>query len=192
MSLILVLVLVLVVLIIIDLFRKSLRMKQKEALKNIEDKSKEELTSELKENSETNLQLQYEYPLLKDGYLLVYFEGIEPIDVKNLNMFLKYYGIKFTDEKIFQKVNYDDVIFSILPDDDKQQFESQDQGEVGTVIAVMNFKKLAALEYDVKTCYDLLMDVLEALNNSFQGTLMNENRIRLTKKDKQNYLDMVI
>lgn len=48
------------------------------------------------------------------------------------------------------------------------------------------------MQYDVKTCYELMMDVLEAMNKSFHGTIMNENRIRLTKRDKQNYLDAIL
>ena len=56
----------------------------------------------------------------------------------------------------------------------------------------MNFKKLASLEYDVKTCYEVMMDILEAINKNFHGTLMNEHKIRITKRDKQNYLEAII
>lgn len=48
------------------------------------------------------------------------------------------------------------------------------------------------MDYDVKTCYELMVDVLEALAKSFYGTLMNEHKIRLTKKDKQNYLAVIL
>jgi len=56
----------------------------------------------------------------------------------------------------------------------------------------MNYKKLISMEYDVKTCYELMMDVLEALSRSFHGTLMNEHKIRLTIKDKQSYLEAIL
>jgi hypothetical protein len=192
MSDILILILVLVVLIVIDLFRKSTRMKQKEALKEIEENSSEHLTNQAK-NSHAHIQeFQDEYPLLRKGYLLFYFEGIEPVDIKSLGMFFKYYGIKYTDDKVFQKINYNDVIFSVLPDNESQVFESSKEGGVSGIVAVMNFKKLANLEYDVKTCYEIMMDILEALNKNFHGTLMNEHKIRITKRDKQNYLEAII
>jgi len=193
MSLILILILILVVLVVIDLFRKSIRMKQKVALNEMESSSSDQLVSQAKSSGTTHIQeFQNEYPLLKDGYLLFYFEGIEPLDIKNIAMFLKYYGVKYTDDKVFQKRNYNDVIFSVLPDNESQVFESSKEGEVTGLIAVMNFKKLASLEYDVKTCYEVMMDVLEALNKSFHGTLMNEHKIRITKRDKQNYLEAII
>ena len=192
MSLILILILILVVLIVIDLFRKSIRMKQKEALKEIECSSSEDLVSQAKNNHVHVQEFHDEYPLLRDGYLLFYFEGIEPLELKSLSMFLKYYGVKYTDDKVFQKINYNDVVFSVLPDNESQVFESSKEGEVSGIIAVMNFKKLVALEYDVKTCYEVMMDILEALNKSFHGTLMNEHKIRITKRDKQNYLEAIV
>lgn len=64
------------------------------------------------------------------------------IDVNNLSMFLKYYGIKYTDEQVFQKVNYDDVIFTVLPDNEAQVFESQKEGSIKSLVVVMNFKNL--------------------------------------------------
>lgn len=192
MSLILILVLILVVLIVIDLLRKSIRVKQKEALKEIESGFSEDLVNQVKNNLVHVQEFQDEYPLLRDGYLLFYFEGIEPIDIKGLSMFLKYYGIKYTNDKVFQKINYKDVIFSVLPDNGSQVFESSKKGDVTGIVVVMNFKKLAALEYDVKTCYELMMDILEALNKNFHGTLMNEHRIRITKRDKQKYLEAII
>ena len=192
MSYILILTLILVVLIVIDLFRKSIRVKQKETLKEIEGNSSEQLTNQAKNNPAHIQEFQDEYPLLRDGYLLFYFEGIEPIDIKSLGMFLKYYGVKYTDDDVFQKINYTNVIFSVLPDNESQVFESSKNGEVSGVIAVMNFKKLANLEYDVKTCYEVMMDILEALSKNFHGTLMNEHKIRITKRDKQNYLEAII
>ena len=106
MTIILALVLILVVLIIIDLYRKSLRIKQKEVLKEIEQKGSEELINQVKASTgDAHIEdVQREYPLLRDGFLLFYFEAIEPIEVKNLATFLKYYGIKYTDENIFQKL----------------------------------------------------------------------------------------
>ncbi|AIT09959.1 membrane protein [Candidatus Francisella endociliophora] len=194
MTLILALVLVLVVLIIIDLYRKSLRLKQKEVLREIEQKGSEELLGQVRNSSEyAHIEdVQREYPLLRDGFLLFYFEAIEAIEVKDLATFLKYYGVKYTDEKIFQKINYKDVIFTVLADNESQEFISSKEGKVDGLIAVMNYKKLTTMEYDVKTCYELMMDVLEALSKSFHGTLMNEHRIRLTKKDKQNYLEAIL
>ena len=192
MSLILILILVLVVLIIIDLFRKSIRMKQKEVLKEIEGNSSEILINQAKNDPANIQEFQEEYPLLRDGYLLFYFEGIEPINVKSLSMFLKYYDIKYTDDKVFQKISYDDVIFSVLPDNESQVFESSKEGEVSRIVVVMNFKKLARLEYGVKTCYEAMMDILEALNKNFHGTLMNEHKVRVTKRDTQNYLEAII
>ncbi|MGQ4003030.1 cell division protein ZipA C-terminal FtsZ-binding domain-containing protein [Francisellaceae bacterium CB300] len=192
MSYILILTLILVVLIVIDLFRKSIRVKQKEALKEIENKSSELLTNQVKHDPAHIKEFEDEYPLLRDGYLLFYFEGIEAIDIKSLGMFLKYYGVKYTDDKVFQKINYNDVIFSVLPDNESQVFESSKDGKVSGIVVVMNFKKLASLEYDVKTCYEVMMDILEALNKNFHGTLMNEHKIRITKRDKQNYLEAII
>ncbi|AXA34411.1 cell division protein ZipA C-terminal FtsZ-binding domain-containing protein [Francisella adeliensis] len=192
MSTILILVIILVVLVIIDLCRKAIRIKQKEALKRSENESTEKLIKQTKSSLSNIEEVKDEYPLLKDGYLLFYFEGIDMIDVNNLSMFLKYYGIKYTDEQVFQKVNYDDVIFTVLPDNKAQVFESQKEGSIKSLVVVMNFKKLADMQYDVKTCYELMMDVLEAMNKSFHGTIMNENRIRLTKRDKQNYLDAIL
>lgn len=194
MTLILTLVLLLVVLIIVDLYRKSLRIKQKDTLKNIEQGSEEELVNQAKNSSKyAHIEdVQQEYPLLRDGFLLFYFEGIGKIQVKGLATFLKYYGVRFTDENVFQKLNYKDVIFSILPDNQSQEFSSSKDGAVDGIIAVMNYRKLAGMGYDVKTCYELMMDILEALDKSFHGTLMNEHKIRLTKKDKQNYLEAVI
>lgn len=105
---------------------------------------------------------------------------------------MKYYGIKFTDENVFQKINYKDVIFSILPDSEEQEFSAANEGEIRGIIAVMNYRKLADIGYDVKTCYELMLDILEALAKSFNGTLMNEHKVRLTKKDKQNYLAAIL
>ncbi|AVC43755.1 hypothetical protein B4919_02645 [Francisella tularensis subsp. novicida] len=195
MTLILALVLVLVVLIIIDLYRKSLRLKQVEILRNIEQNNAQELITQAKSFPEyaANIEnVQQEYPLLRDGFLLLYFEAIEPIQVKDLATFLKYYGIKYTDDKAFQKVNYKDVIFSILPDNQEQEFSSATDGSVIGIIAVMNYRKLASMDYDVKTCYELMLDILEALAKAFHGTLMNEHKVRLTKKDKQNYLAAIL
>lgn len=192
MSTILILVIILVVLVIIDLCRKAIRIKQKEALNRSENESTEKLIKQTKSSLSNIEEVKDEYPLLKDGYLLFYFEGIDMIDVNNLSMFLKYYGIKYTDEQVFQKVNYDDVIFTVLPDNEAQVFESQKEGSIKSLVVVMNFKKLADMQYDVKTCYELMMDVLEAMNKSFHGTIMNENRIRLTKRDKQNYLGAIL
>ena len=192
MSSILILILVFVILIVIDLYRKSIRIKQKDVLKVIEEKSSEHLINKAKNDSIHIQEFQDEYPLLRDGYLLFYFGGIEPIDVQNLNMFLKFYDIKYRDDNVFQKTNCDDVIFSILPDNERQVFESSKEGEVCGIIVVMNFKKLASIKYDVKTCYEVMMDMLEALNKNFHGTLMNENKIRKTKRDKQNYLEAII
>lgn len=191
MSLILILILVLVVLIVIDLYRKSIREKQKIALKEIEGNSSEQLVNQPKNSLSTVQEFQDEYPLLKEGYILFYFEGIEAISVKNLNKFLNYYGVKYNDQKVFQKLNYKDVIFSILPNNESQVFESPKEGEVSGIVAVMNFKKLISLEYDVKTCYEVMVDMLESLNKSFHGTLMNEHKIRITKRDKQNYLEAI-
>lgn len=192
MSNILILVLILVVLVVIDLCRKAVRIKQKQILRQIENQSTEELVGQAKSNPGHIEEVQEEYPLLKEGYLLFYFEGFDPIDVKDLSAFLKYYGIKYTNEKVFQKINYEDVIFTVLPDNETQVFESQKEGSVNVLIAVMNFKKLANQQYDVKTCYELMMDILEAMSKSFHGIVMNENRIRLTKRDKQNYLDVLV
>jgi c-di-AMP phosphodiesterase-like protein len=188
----LILILVLVVLVVIDLCRKNIRIKQKNALETIEKKSSEQLTNQVKNNPGHIHEFEDEYPLLRSGYLLFYFEGIEALDVKNLEIFLKYYGIKYTDDNVFQKINYSDVIFSILPDNDKQIFEFSNVGQVSGIVAVMNFKKLVSMEYDVKACYELMMDILETLSKSFHGTLMNEHKIRITKKDKQNYLEAII
>ncbi|MED7819421.1 MULTISPECIES: cell division protein ZipA C-terminal FtsZ-binding domain-containing protein [unclassified Francisella] len=194
MTLILVLVLVLVVLVIIDLYRKSLRLKQKDILEGSQQRDGEQLLEQAKSSSENAYieSVQSEYPLLRDGFLLFYFEGIEKIQVKDLATFLKYYGVKYTDEKVFQKLNYDDVIFSILPDNQDQIFVDSKEGYVQGIIAVMNYRKLASMEYDVKTCYELMMDILEAMGKSFHGTLMNEHKIRLTNKDKQNYLEAIL
>lgn len=194
MTLILVLVLILVVLIIIDLYRKSLRIKQKEILEGTQQKDSEQLLEQAKNSSGYAYveDVQREYPLLREGFLLFYFEGIEKIDVKDLATFLKYYGVKYTDEKVFQKLNYNDVIFSVLPDNEEQVFADAKEGQVDGIIAVMNYRKLAGMEYDVKTCYELMMDILEAMGKSFHGTLMNEHKIRLTNKDKQNYLEAIL
>lgn len=194
MTLILILVLVLVVLVIIDLYRKSLRLKQKDILEGSQQRDGEQLLEQAKSSSENAYieSVQSEYPLLRDGFLLFYFEGIEKIQVKDLAIFLKYYGVKYTDEKVFQKLNYDDVIFSILPDNQDQIFVDSKEGYVQGIIAVMNYRKLASMEYDVKTCYELMMDILEAMGKSFHGTLMNEHKIRLTNKDKQNYLEAIL
>ncbi|AJC49539.1 hypothetical protein IB642_00255 [Allofrancisella guangzhouensis] len=193
MSLILVLVLILVVLIIVDFFRKSLRLKQKMTLENIEKKSSELLANQLKNNfSDDIVEIQLEYPLLREGYLLLYFESIEPIEIKKLATQLKYCDLRYTGDKVFQKIDHGDVIFSILPDDEKQEFESVNEGSVNGIIAVMNFKKLSALGYDIKTCYELMMDILETLNKTYNGTLMNEHRVRLTKKDRQSFLEVII
>ncbi|AEI35725.1 MULTISPECIES: cell division protein ZipA C-terminal FtsZ-binding domain-containing protein [Francisella] len=194
MTLILALVLILVVLIIIDLFRKSLRVRQKDILANIEHANSQELISQAK-SSPSNARVedvQREYPLLRDGFLLIYFEGTQSIQVKDLATFLKYYGIKFTEEKVFQKINYKDVIFSVLPDNEGQEFLASNEGEVNGIVAVMNYRKLANIGYDVKTCYELMLDILEALGKSFNGTLMNEHKVRLTKKDKQSYLAAIL
>ena len=194
MTLILVLVLILVVLIIIDLYRKSLRLKQKEILEGTQQKDSEQLLEQAKNSSGYAYveDVQREYPLLREGFLLFYFEGIEKIDVKDLATLLKYYGVKYTDEKVFQKLNYNDVIFSVLPDNEEQVFADAKEGQVDGIIAVMNYRKLAGMEYDVKTCFELMMDILEAMGKSFHGTLMNEHRIRLTNKDKQNYLEAIL
>ncbi|MFV9972761.1 MAG: cell division protein ZipA C-terminal FtsZ-binding domain-containing protein [Francisella endosymbiont of Hyalomma asiaticum] len=195
MTIILALVLVLVILIIIDLYRKSLRLKQLEILRNIEQSNTQELITQAKSYSEhaANVEnFQHEYPLLRDGFLLLYFEAIEPIQIKDLTEFLKYYGVKYTDDKVFQKVNYKDVIFSILPNNQEQEFFSAKDGSITGIIAVMNCRKLASIDYDVKTCYKLMLDVLEDLAKSFHGTLMNEHKVRLTKKDKQNYLAAIL
>lgn len=194
MTLILVLVLILVVLIIIDLYRKSLRIKQKEILEGTQQKDSEQLLEQAKNSSGYAYveNVQREYPLLREGFLLFYFEGIEKIDVKDLATFLKYYGVKYTDEKVFQKLNYNDVIFSVLPDNEEQVFADAKEGQVEGIIAVMNYRKLAGMEYDIKTCYELMMDILEAMGKSFHGTLMNEHKIRLINKDKQNYLEAIL
>ncbi|QIW09595.1 cell division protein ZipA C-terminal FtsZ-binding domain-containing protein [Francisella sp. LA112445] len=194
MTLMLVLVLILVILIIIDLYRKSLRIKQKDILESIQQRDREQLLEQVKSSSEYAYveNVQREYPLLRDGFLLFYFEGIEKIQVKDLATFLKYYGVKYTDEKVFQKLNYNDVIFTVLPDNEDQVFVDAKEGKVDGIIAVMNYRKLASMEYDVKTCYELMMDILEAMSKSFHGTLMNEHRIRLTNKDKQNYLEAIL
>ena len=190
-----ILTLVLVILIIIDLYRKSLRLKQVEILRNIEQSNTQELITQAKSFSEhaANVKnVQREYPLLRDGFLLLYFEAIKPIQIKDLAAFLKYYGVKYTDNKVFQKVNYKDVIFSILPDNQEQEFFSATDGNITGIIAVMNCRKLASIDYDVKTCYELMLDILEDLAKSFHGTLMNEHKVRLTKKDKQNYLAAIL
>ena len=194
MTLILALVLILVVLIIIDLYRKSLRLKQRDILEDTQQKDSEKLLEQVKNSSGHAYieDVQREYPLLREGFLLFYFEGIEKLGVKDLATFLKYYGVKYTDEKVFQKLNYSDVIFSILPDNEDQVFADSKEGYVSGIIAVMNYRKLASMEYDVKTCYELMMDILEAMSKSFHGTLMNEHRIRLTNKDKQNYLEAIL
>lgn len=195
MTIILALVLVLVILIIIDLYRKSLRLKQLEILRNIEQSNTQELITQAKSYSEhaANVEnVQREYPILRNGFLLLYFEAIEPIQIKDLAEFLKYYGVKYTDDKVFQKVNYKDVIFSISPDNQEQEFFSAKDGSITGIIAVMNCRKLASIDYDVKTCYELMPDVLEDLAKSFHGTLMNEHKVRLTKKDKQNYLAAIL
>ncbi|WP_150466628.1 cell division protein ZipA C-terminal FtsZ-binding domain-containing protein [Francisella sp. SYW-9] len=194
MTLMLVLVLILVVLIIVDLYRKSLRIKQKDILEGTQQRDSEQLLEKARSSSEYAYieNVQREYPLLRDGFLLFYFEGIEKIEVKDLATFLKYYGVKYTDEKVFQKLNYNDVIFTVLPDNEEQVFADTKTGRVDGIIAVMNYRKLASMEYDVKTCYELMMDILEAMGKSFHGTLMNEHRIRLTNKDKQNYLEAIL
>lgn len=194
MTLILALVLILVALIIIDLYRKSLRLKQRDILEDTQQKDSEQLLEQVKSSSGHAYieDVQREYPLLREGFLLFYFEGIEKIDVKDLATFLKYYGVKYTDEKVFQKLNYNDVIFSVLPDNEEQVFVDSKEGHVSGIIAVMNYRKLAGMEYDVKTCYKLMMDILEAMSKSFHGTLMNEHKIRLTNKDKQNYLEAIL
>ncbi|MDE5033692.1 hypothetical protein NAI60_09430, partial [Francisella tularensis subsp. holarctica] len=66
-----------------------------------------------------------------------------------------------------------DVIFSILPDNQEQEFSSATDWSVTGIIAVMNYRKLASMDYDDKTCYELMLDILEALAKAFHGTLMN-------------------
>lgn len=192
MSLILALVLIVVILIVIDIFRKSIRSKQKFILAGIEEKSNEALVALANNDLSLVQDVFNEYPLLKDGYLVLYYETASTINIKDLSSLLKRYNIKFTDENVFQKINYNDVIFSILADNEKQAFESQNEGSVSKIVAVMNFKKLATFDYDIKACYESIMDVLDDVSKSYGGTIMNENRIRLTNKDKQNYLESII
>ncbi|MDE5024739.1 hypothetical protein NAI69_09315, partial [Francisella tularensis subsp. holarctica] len=77
----------------------------------------------------------------------------------------------------FQKVNCKEVIFSILPDNQEHEFSSATDGSVTGSIAVMNYRKLASMDYDGKTCYELMLDIREALANAFLGTLMNEHKV---------------
>ncbi len=192
MSIILILILILVVLVVIDIIRKSLRNKQKDILTTSENKNSEQLVAQTNNNTGPAQDIAKSYPLLKDGYLVLYFEFVENMSIKDLSMYLKYYGIRYTDANVFQKINYDDVIFSILPDNETRTFAGRNEGSVKKIVAVMNFKKLSSQEYDTKTCYELIMDVLDGLSKQSSGTLMNEHGIRLTNKDKQNYLESII
>jgi hypothetical protein len=175
-----------------DIIRKGIRNKQKEILTASENKNSEQLVAQINDSTAPAQDIANAYPLLKDGYLVLYFESTETMSIKDLSMYLKYYGIRYTDDNVFQKINHGDVIFSILPDNETRTFQGRNEGSVKKIVTVMNFKKLSSQDYDTKICYELIMDVLEGLSKQSSGILMNEHGLRLTNKDKQNYLESII
>ena len=194
MTLVLTIFLILIFLILIDLYRRNIRIRQKKVIDDIQKKESEKLLNQVIDVTDlSNVDnCQHEYPILREGFLLFYFETKKTISVKDLSRFLKLYGARYTDERVFQKFNNRDVIFSILPDSDAKIFNKHDEGRVKGIIAVMNYKKLSYMNYDIKNCYEMMMDILEDMSNNFGGTLMNEHKIRLTNKDKKKYLEAII
>ncbi|APC96704.1 hypothetical protein [Francisella frigiditurris] len=191
MFLILSLSLLLVVLIVIDFYRKGLRQKQLNKLEAINSQliNLSIETGNIDSDTAEIVEHKNEYEYLKQGFSLFYFESFQEMDLKDLNSFFKGYGIKFA-EGIFQKVSYKDVIYSILPDNESQTFEGITK--VKSIIVVMNYRKVASEGYDVKVCYESMIDMLDSLVKAFSGVLMSENKVRLTNRDKQKYLEAVV
>lgn len=191
MFLILSLSLLLVVLIVIDFYRKGLRQKQLNKLEAINSQliNLSIETGNIDSDATEIIEHKNEYEYLKQGFALFYFESFQEIDLKDLNLFFKGYGIKFV-EGIFQKVSYKDVIYSILPDNESQTFEGVNK--VKSIIIVMNYRKVASEGYDIKVCYESMIDMLDSLVKAFSGVLMSENKVRLTNRDRQKYLEAVV
>ncbi|MFC4893165.1 hypothetical protein ACFPDQ_08905 [Pseudofrancisella aestuarii] len=191
MFLILSLSLLLVVLIVIDFYRKGLRQKQLNKLEAINSQliNLSIETGNVDSDVAEIVEHKNEYEYLKQGFSLFYFESFQEMDLKDFNSFFKGYGIKLV-EGIFQKVSYKDVIYSVLPDNESQTFEGITK--VKSIIIVMNYRKVASEGYDVKVCYESMVDMLDSFVKTFPGVLMSENKIRLTNRDRQKYLESVV
>ena len=208
-SLIFALVIILISLLFIDIIRKAKRQKQKEFLEEIEKKhksfdfteskfsetSKEEISFEEKESDITKKNIvedvtSKQYPNLEEGFALFYFETNSKYSIKELNAFLNEYNLRRSNG-IFQFLNYRDVIYTIIPDNEEQSFDNLNNEINLPLIIVMNFKKVKSLGYNPKECYENMLIMLENMTEKFNGTIMNENNLRLTKIDKEKYLEKI-
>jgi hypothetical protein len=191
MFLIIVLVVLIVPLLFIDFYRKGLRQKEKLFLSNMESDDSDELVYKEKPINTFNEESDSKYESLKDGYILMYFESESNISIKDLNTFFSKRGVRMV-RGIYQKTIDRNVIFSVLADNDEQLFDSPVVGSEKKLIIVMNYKKVSSLGYNVKDYYEDMMDSIDSLNKNFNGIILNENGIRLTKKDRQKYLSVIM
>ena len=195
MLLIILLVILLVVLLSIDFYRKAIRQKEKQFLKDVENKNREEFIldkSDLEFTVEDdNKKPSQQASLLDDGFIVMYYEPSSPIKMKDLNSFMFNNSIKMLSGVYQRQINRN-VIFSILADNEKQLFESAVSGEESKFILVMNFRKVISQDFNVKSSYEDMMDLSEQLQKNFGGVLLNENGLRVTKKDKQKYLTAIL
>ena len=192
MFLIIILVVLTVFLVFIDFYRKGVRQKEKLFLSRIESDN-HNVSLVYKEKS---FDLKAEdndlvYESLKEGYILMYFEAENNITIKDLNNFFSKRSIRMV-RGVYQKVIDRNVIFSVLADNEQQLFESPLIGAEKKLIVVMNYKKIISLGYDIKECCEDMMDTIDIFNKCYNGILLNENGIRLTKKDRQKYLSVIM
>ena len=208
-SLIFALIIVLISLLFIDIIRKAKRQKQKKILEEIEKKhksfdftgskssetSKEEISFEEKESDITKKNIvedvtPKQYPNLEEGFALFYFETNSKYSIKELNSFLSEYNLRRSNG-VFQLLNYRDVIYTVIPDNEEQSFDNLNNEFNLPLIIVMNFKKVKSLGYNSKECYENMLDMLDNMSDKFNGIIMNENNLRLTKIDKEKYLEKI-
>ncbi len=194
MLLIILLVIALVVLLSIDYYRKAVRQKEKQFLKDMENKNREEFVldkSDLELVVEDDKKPSQQDSLLNDGFIVMYYEASSPIKMKDLNNFMFNNSIKMLSGVYQRQINRN-VIFSILADNEKQLFESAVSGEESKFILVMNFRKVISQDFNIKSSYEDMMDLSDKLQKNFGGVLLNENGLRVTKKDKQKYLTAIL
>lgn len=191
MFLIIILVVLIVPLLFIDFYRKGLRQKEILFLSKMEVDDNDELVYKEKSINRFDEESDVEYESLKDGYILMYFESENDISIKELNAFFSKRAVRMV-RGVYQRTIDRNVIFSILADNDEQLFDSPVVGSEKKLIIVMNYKKVSSLGYNVKDYYEEMMSGIDSLNKIFNGVILNENGIRLTKKDRQKYLSVIV
>ena len=139
-----------------------------------------------------NQRPQVTYPALEQGYAVLYLSAPRGYEFagSDLAKHFEHLVFSFDDEKgSFQFFTEDgDVLLSVIPEGDQGKFraETLHESAYAALACIFNGRKLAKL-YDVSECLTHFFHLVESLNKSLGGVMLNEHKRRFGLSDEHAY-----